>query len=122
MSTTSPTLPSLTPGLEGSSGAQAEAPHPTGGPPVAPANAALIRLWVPDKFAEVTFNGQQASGIGTSRDYVTPDLPAGQKQHYKITAAWGKGDKQRTVERDIDVGPGQVARVDFTQAPSSSAK
>jgi uncharacterized protein (TIGR03000 family) len=97
--------------------AQAELPHPTAGDPVAPADAGFIRLQVPDKLAEVTFNGESVSSIGTTREYVTPVLQAGQTYRYTITATWGRGDQQTTMERTIDIARGETRTVDFTVVP-----
>jgi uncharacterized protein (TIGR03000 family) len=101
----------------GSGSAQAELPHRTAGPPVAPPDAGFIQLQVPDEFAEVTFDGHSVSSVGTTREYVTPPLKAGKTYHYTIKGTWGQGDQQKTVERQIDIARGQVRTVDFTAAP-----
>jgi uncharacterized protein (TIGR03000 family) len=95
-----------------------ELPHPTGGTAVAPADAGLIRLRVPDKFAEVTFNGQAVSSVGTAREYLTPALQVGQMYQYTITAAWGRGDQQTTRHQTIDITRGQIRTVDFSDVRS----
>jgi hypothetical protein len=56
----------------GSRTQQIELPHPAGDVRVPPADAAVIRLRVPDQFAAISFNGQSVSSIGTRRTYVTP--------------------------------------------------
>jgi uncharacterized protein (TIGR03000 family) len=84
--------------------AQAELPHPTAGASLAPPDAGFIRLQVPDKFAEVTFNGESVSSIDTTREYVTPLLQVGQTYRYRITATWGRGEQQTTMQRTIDIG------------------
>jgi uncharacterized protein (TIGR03000 family) len=93
-----------------------EVPHPTGGVVVAPANAAVIRLHVPDKFAVVSFNGQHVSSIGTTRSYVTPDLQAGKSGRYEIRATWGTGNQHRSMERVVEASAGQISTVDFNRA------
>jgi uncharacterized protein (TIGR03000 family) len=102
--------------------AAAALPHPTGGVPVAPADAGLIQLRIPDKFAEVTFNGQAVSSVGTTRDYVTPPLQVGQTYHYTIAAAWGRGDQQTARQQTIDIARGQTRSVDFSAVPNGSPR
>jgi uncharacterized protein (TIGR03000 family) len=92
-----------------SEAAQSEAPHPTAGAVVAPADAGFIRLLVPDRFADVTFNGQSVSNVCKTRDYLTPALQPGQTYRYTITVAWGQGDQQKTVQRTIDIARGQTS-------------
>jgi uncharacterized protein (TIGR03000 family) len=101
---------------------QAESPHPTGGAPVAPPDAGLIRLRVPDQFAEVLFNGQRISSVGTKRDYVTPPLHAGKTYRYTISVAWGQGDQQTTREQTIDIARGLTRAVDFSTDPAGAAR
>jgi uncharacterized protein (TIGR03000 family) len=81
---------------------------------VAPPDAGLIRLQVPDQFAVVSFDGQQTSSVGTTRTYVTPLLEAGKTYHYKVTASWGQAGQQVTQEKTVDVARGQISTVDFT--------
>jgi uncharacterized protein (TIGR03000 family) len=100
--------------------AQAELPHPTGGAPVAPSDAGVIQLRVPDKFAQVSFDGQSTSSIGTTREYITPILQAGKTYHYTITATWDQGDQQKTMQRTVDIGRGQIRTVDFTAVPKAT--
>jgi uncharacterized protein (TIGR03000 family) len=109
-------------GFGGSGGPQAELPHPTGGAAVAPPDAGLIRLRLPDKFAEVSFNGQSISSVGRTRAYVTPQLLAGQTYRYLIVATWGQEGQQTTKEQTVEVARGQISAVDFTAAPDGSAK
>jgi hypothetical protein len=44
---------------------------------VAPPDAGLIQLRIPDKFAQVYFNGQEVSSVGATRAYITPESQAG---------------------------------------------
>jgi uncharacterized protein (TIGR03000 family) len=97
---------------------QAQPPHPTGTTnPVAPPDAALIQLQVPEKFAQVFFNGQEVFSIGTTRAYVTPELQAGTYQ-YTVKATWG----QTTREKTIEVARGRVSELDFTVDPEGKAR
>jgi uncharacterized protein (TIGR03000 family) len=94
---------------------QEEIPQPTGPIKVPPANAALIEIQVPTEFAQVWFDNESSSSIGTSRDYVTPDLPAGKECHYDIKASWNVNGQPVTQERKISVQAGQTSKVDFTK-------
>jgi uncharacterized protein (TIGR03000 family) len=94
---------------------QGELPHPSGDLKVAPANAAVIRLRILDRFAAVSFNGQNVSSIGTTRTYVTPNLEAGRNSTYEIKATWMAGNRQRSMEKVIEVKVGQISTADFTR-------
>jgi uncharacterized protein (TIGR03000 family) len=102
----------------GSPPQQEEIPHPTGAINVPPANAALIEIQVPTEFAQVWFDNESSSSIGTSRYYVTPDLPAGKECHYDIKASWNVNGQVVTQERKITVQAGQTSKVDFTKPAS----
>jgi uncharacterized protein (TIGR03000 family) len=92
-------------------------PDPTGTMSSPPPGAALIRLYVPDEFAEVWFDGVQTSSVGTTRYYVTPELDDKQ-YHYQVKARWRQNGQLVTEERRIAVGPNKVAVVDFTKPPA----
>jgi len=100
---------------------ETELPHPTGDIRVAPADAGVIRLRVPDRFAEILFNGKNISSIGTTRTFVTPNLPPGETDHYKIKVTWGRGNQRRSLEQAVEVRPGQVATLDMTR-PAKGAE
>ena len=87
-------------------------PHPAGVVTVPPADAAVIRLYIPDRFGDVSFDGVKMSSIGTTRYYVTPDL-GGKTLSYNVTARFAKGGQTVTEERKVTVGPGRTAEVDF---------
>jgi uncharacterized protein (TIGR03000 family) len=99
----------------GSSSQQGELPHAAGDVRVAPANAAVIRLRVPQQFATVSFNGQSVSSIGTTRTYVTPNVEAGSSWSYEIKATWGTGNRQTTREKVVEARAGQISTADFTR-------
>jgi uncharacterized protein (TIGR03000 family) len=84
---------------------------------VAPPDAGLIRLRVPDKFAQVFFNGEEISSIGTTRAYVTPELQAGIYQ-YTVKVSWGQTSREKTIE----MARGRVSDLDFTMDPEGKAR
>jgi uncharacterized protein (TIGR03000 family) len=94
-------------------------PTPTGPIKSPPPGAAEIKLFVPDRFASVWFDGESTSSIGTSRYYVTPELPKGRDFHYDVKVQWNQGGRTLTEERKITVRAGETAVVDFTRAQSS---
>ena len=94
-------------------------PEPTGPITTPPANAALIEIRVPAEFAQVWFDNEASSSIGTMRYYITPDLPPGKECHYDVKASWNVNGQTSTQERKITVQAGQITRVDFTK-PSTS--
>jgi len=96
--------------------ARAPIPHPSGGKRVPPVNAAGIQLLVPDRFADIWFDGTKTSTVGTERYYVTPDLQDKPRQ-YAVTASWRRGGQTETEERTITVRPGKTTVVDFTSRP-----
>jgi uncharacterized protein (TIGR03000 family) len=94
---------------------QAELPHPAGDVRVAPADAAVIRLRVPDQFATVFFNGQSVSSIGTKRTFVSPNGEPGKSWTYEIRATWTAGNRQMTREKVVEARAGQISTADFTR-------
>jgi uncharacterized protein (TIGR03000 family) len=86
-------------------------PTPTGAVKVAPNNAAVIQIDVPDRFATVTFDGRPVSSVGTTRYYVTPPLAGGQQ--YTVGVAVKQDGRQKLVQRQIDVAPGQIVTVNL---------
>jgi len=88
-------------------------PHPSGGVTVPPPDAAVIRLYIPDRFGEVSFDGVKTSSIGTTRYYVTPDLESQKSLRYKVTARFARGGQTVTEERTVSVSPGKTSEVDF---------
>jgi uncharacterized protein (TIGR03000 family) len=93
---------------------QALTPNPTGELKALPANAGGIQIRVPDRFAQVEFNGVKVSSVGTSRNYVTPDLPEGKPVSYTVTATFKRDGRSVTQEQQVNVGPGKTTIVDFS--------
>ncbi len=87
-----------------------------------PAKQILIRLRVPDKFAQVSFNGQSVSSVGATREYATPTLEAGRPSRYTTTVTWSQGDQPKTMEQTVDIARGETRTIDFTAAPKDSRK
>lgn len=91
-------------------------PHPTGALRAPPANAAVIRIYVPNEFATVLFDGTKSSSVGTTRYYVTPDLEGGKKYTYDISATFNRDGQSVTEDRKITVAAGQTTVVDFNKS------
>jgi uncharacterized protein (TIGR03000 family) len=88
-------------------------PDPSGPVRTAPLDAAVIRMYVPEPNAQVWFNGVKSSSLGTTRYYVTPELPQGKPYHYEIKASWERDGKLVTEERAVTVRNGKTTVVDF---------
>ncbi len=88
-------------------------PHPSGDVTTPPPDAAIIRLYIPDQFGQVSFDGVRTSSYGTTRYYVTPDLPRDKTMKYTVTASFHKNGQPVTEERSVAVYPGRTAQVDF---------
>jgi uncharacterized protein (TIGR03000 family) len=93
-------------------------PNPSGALRTPPPGAAVIRMYVPDMFTQVWFNGEKTTSVGTTRYYVTPELPEGKPYHYEITARWTRDGQPVTEERAVNVSPGRTVVVDFTRPGS----
>jgi uncharacterized protein (TIGR03000 family) len=94
-------------------------PHPSGALRTPPPDAAVIRLYIPDQFGDVWFDGVKTSSIGTTRYYVTPDLPGEKPLRYTIATRFRRGDETVSEERTVRVSPGKTAVVDFTRPEAS---
>jgi len=114
--TVTPPQPSLEEFGAGDSPRQVLVPHPAGGVRVPPPDAAVIRLYIPDEFGQVWFDGVKTSSIGTTRFYVTPDLEHEKSLRYTVKAQFRRGGETVTEERTVRVSPGKTAVVDFRQA------
>jgi uncharacterized protein (TIGR03000 family) len=95
-------------------GAKKELPHRTGEIRSAPADAAVIKIDLPDASARVGFDGQAVTSAGKVRYFVTPELKKGKEYHYAIQIQWTKNGEQMTSERKITVETGKIAEVNFT--------
>src|SRR5665213_3345298 len=60
-----------------SQGQKVGLPQPSGPLKLAPPRAAIVQVRVPSRFAHVLFDGEQTYTDGTTRYYVTPELPEG---------------------------------------------
>jgi uncharacterized protein (TIGR03000 family) len=90
--------------------------QPTAGPAIAPPDAALVVVRLPDPSAQVLFNGERTYTQGLSvREFTTPELAAGKTYTYTVTATWTRDGRPVTQERQVRVSRGQVSTVDFTR-------
>jgi uncharacterized protein (TIGR03000 family) len=74
----------------------------------------VVRVTLPDTFAQVQFNGQVTPGVGSTRYYVTPPLSPGQVVQYNVSATW-TGNVGQTVygQHNARVMPGQTTVIYF---------
>jgi uncharacterized protein (TIGR03000 family) len=83
----------------------------------APANAASIRVRLPDAKAKVWFDGTATTSTGTERLYHTGPLEPG-NYTYRIRAAWTVKGEEMIQEQVVSVSAGKTAVVDFTRPVS----
>jgi uncharacterized protein (TIGR03000 family) len=88
-------------------------PHATGPVKDVPPDAAVIKLTVPDRFADVWMDGHKTSSVGTTRYYVTPVLPKGQNFTYVLRVRWNQDGATRTAARVVSVRDGQMSVVNM---------
>jgi uncharacterized protein (TIGR03000 family) len=98
-----------------SQGQRVGLPQPSGPLKLAPPRAAIVQVRVPTRFAHVLFDGEQTHTEGTTRYFVTPDLPDGKTCHYTVSASWKDGGDETKNERKIEVKAGHTTVVDFTR-------
>jgi uncharacterized protein (TIGR03000 family) len=77
-----------------------------------PPHRAVIRVRLPDKWADVYFDGKKVGGVGTVRNYVTPELP--EARTFEVTATWKQDGRSKHGEKSVTVEEGQVRTVDLT--------
>jgi uncharacterized protein (TIGR03000 family) len=87
----------------------------TGPQVTAPANAAAVRVLLPDPNAQLYFDGVLTSSRGRTRGFVTPVLQPGQNYQYTVRAVWMQDGQERSEERTVRVSAGQTVVVDFTR-------
>ena len=90
-------------------------PQPSGELKLPPPRAAIVQVRVPARFAHVLFDGEGTHTEGTTRYFVTPELPEGKTCHYTVSATWKDGDDDDKKERTVEVKAGHTTVVDFTR-------
>ena len=91
-------------------------PHPTGVVKYPPPGAAIVQVRVPDASAHVLFDGERTYTEGTTRYFITPELPDGKTCHYTVSASWKAGGDDVTKKREVGVSAGHTTVIDFTRA------
>jgi uncharacterized protein (TIGR03000 family) len=79
------------------------------------ADAARIRVILPDAQARVLFDDTATKQIGVDRLFLTPPLTAGAANNYRIRVTYMQGDREVPLERVVSVAPGNTYVVDFTR-------
>jgi uncharacterized protein (TIGR03000 family) len=88
-------------------------PGPVSGPP----RPARIQVLLPTADAVVLFDGHRTQQQGTERVFETPPLPAGGPATYTLTASWTEKGRRVSLERRVEVRPGNEVLVNFTGPP-----
>jgi uncharacterized protein (TIGR03000 family) len=79
-----------------------------------PPHRAIIRVRLPETWAEVLFDGQKVDSVGRERTYVTPELS--DARTFEVTATWKNKGRTRLLQEEVTVRAGQVRTLDFTSA------
>jgi uncharacterized protein (TIGR03000 family) len=84
-------------------------------PPAQPpsAQAARVRVIVPDPQARVYFDGVLTTQTGTERSFHTPTLTFGQNYQYNVRAAWTQNGQDVVRNKTVSIVPGGTTVVDF---------
>jgi|GEM_PF-3013055 uncharacterized protein (TIGR03000 family) len=90
-------------------------PQPSGALKLPPPRAAIVQVRIPTRFAHVLFDGERTYTEGTTRYFVTPELPEGKTCHYTVSASWKDGGDDAQKERQVEVTAGHTTVVDFTR-------
>ena len=89
-------------------------PTASGPLPSPPPGTAIIRVKVPDTWAQVSFNGVDSVTSGTDRTFVTPRLNTAGTS-YTVSASWDRGGQLVRRQQVVGVLPGQTRVVQFAR-------
>jgi len=81
---------------------------------------ATVKLVLPEANATVWFDGQTIAGTGLQRQFNTPLLESGYHYTYTVKGSWMQDGERITVERQVQVSPGETTLVDFTRPPGAA--
>ncbi len=77
-----------------------------------PPHRAIIRVRLPQTWADVFFDGRKIDRVGRTRTYVTPELP--RARSFEVEAVWKHAGRTTRAKKTVQVEEGQVRTVDFT--------
>ncbi len=78
-------------------------------------NRARVEVIVSDPNAELYIQGQRMPGMGTTRDFTSPDLEQGKAFRYTITVKNSRTGLKAEETRKVEVRAGAQVVVDFTK-------
>jgi uncharacterized protein (TIGR03000 family) len=81
-------------------------------PPVADANKAYLRIYVPAS-ARLEIEGIATRSTGEVRRFESPTLTPGKTYVYRLKATWTENGQPKSHERNIEVRPGRETEVDL---------
>ena len=108
-SSTASSAPAQASQSSGASKATVEVSGPLKTPPP---GRALIRLRLPQFWADVSIDGKKVDSVGKVRNYVTPELSAAKT--FEVTATWKHNDRTSRLQEQVKVEAGQIRTLDFT--------
>jgi uncharacterized protein (TIGR03000 family) len=68
--------------------------------------SAALDIYVPNKDAELWFNGVKTQQAGQKRSFVTPELQPGKVYNYDIRAKWMEDGQEYDQTRNVSVRSG----------------
>jgi uncharacterized protein (TIGR03000 family) len=77
-----------------------------------PPHRAIIRLRLPQTWADVFIDGRKIDVVGRLRTYVTPELP--RARTFEVAATWKRNGRTHRMEDKVTLEAGQVRTLDFT--------
>ena len=78
------------------------------------ARSVLLEVRVPPD-AEIWIDGTKTLTKGAVRQFISPPIESGRPYTYKVEAKWMDNGQERKRTEEVNVRPGQVARLDLTR-------
>jgi uncharacterized protein (TIGR03000 family) len=79
-----------------------------------------LQFVLPEADASIWIENQLIAGTGTEREYSSAPLETGYRYYYNLKASWLLDGERITLERQVEVTPGQTTVVDFTRPPGKA--
>jgi uncharacterized protein (TIGR03000 family) len=74
-----------------------------------------MEIIVPDSQARVWVDGKLTSTMGVDRTFATAPVETGYSYTYNVRVSWNQAGQEMSMERAVQVLPGRLNKVDFTQ-------
>jgi uncharacterized protein (TIGR03000 family) len=104
--------------MAGTQSASRTALYPPEGQPMR-AQPVRLEVRVPAN-AEIWIDGARTMQNGPVREFISPPIEPGRSYAYELKMKWTENGAERERVRNVSVRPGQLVRVDLTQASEAS--